>query len=107
MNNVLDNSLVGLALLTSAGYAVMKLGPRGLRRGVLAGLSILFARAPAVLGLRRISERFGAASGGKPQGSCGGCDNCGSEQTPAQQAVPQNSAPGEVRVPVAKIGRRL
>ncbi len=107
MNSVLDNSLVGLALLASAGYAVMKLGPRSLRRGVLATLSRLFAQAPAALGLRRISERLGAASAGKVQGACGGCDTCGSEQSPAQQAVPQNSAPGEVRVPVAKIGRRL
>ena len=105
MKNVLDNSLVGLALLTSAGYAVMKLGPRGLRRGVLAGLSILFAHAPAVFGLRRISERLGAASAGKPQGACGGCDTCGSEQSPAQ-SIAQNSVPGEVSVLVAKIGRR-
>lgn len=107
MNNVLDNSLVGLALLTSAGYAVMKLGPRGLRQRLLAGLSKLFARAPTVFGLRRISEKLGAASAGKAQGACGGCDTCGSEQSPAQQAVPQDSTPGEVRVPVAKIGRRL
>jgi hypothetical protein len=105
MNSVLDNSLVGLALLASAGYAVVKLGPRSLRRRMLAGLSRLIARAPLAFGLRRISERLGAASAGKAQGACGGCDDCGSEQTPAQQAA-QNLPQSEVRVPVAKIGRR-
>jgi hypothetical protein len=107
MNSVLDNSLVGLALLASAGYAAMKLGPRSLRRGMLAALSRLLASAPAGFGLRRISERLDAASAGKAQGACGGCDNCGSEQTPAQQAGAENSASAEVRVPVAKIGRRV
>lgn len=100
MNSVLDNSLVGLALLASAGYAVAKLGPRGLRRGVFAGLSRLFAHAPAALGMRRIAERLDVAAAGrvagKAHGACGGCDNCGSENLPA----------AEVRVPAAKIGRR-
>jgi hypothetical protein len=96
MNSVLDNSLVGLALLASAGYAVVKLGPRSLRQRMLAGLSRLIARAPLAFGLRRISERLGAASAGKAQGACGGCDTCGSENLPQS----------EVRVPVAKIGRR-
>ncbi len=105
MNGVLDNSLVGLALLASAGYAVVKLGPRSLRQHMLAGLSRLIARAPPALGLRLISERLGAASAGEVQGACGGCDNCGSEQTPAQPAA-QNLPLSEVRVPVAKIGRR-
>jgi hypothetical protein len=105
MNSVLDNSLVGLALLASAGYAVMKLGPRSLRQRVLAGLSRLIARVPPAFGLRRISERLGAASAGKSQGACGGCEDCGSEQTPAQQDA-QNLPQSEVRVPVAKIGRR-
>jgi hypothetical protein len=105
MNGVLDNSLVGLALLASAGYAVVKLGPRSLRPHMLAGLSRLIARAPSAFGLRRISERLGAASAGKAPGACGGCDNCGSEQTPAQQAA-QTLPPSEVRVPVATIGWR-
>ena len=104
MNSVLDNSLVGFALLASAAYAVMKIGPRSLRRSVLAGLSRLFARAPAFLSLRRIAERLQAAAAGNAQGACGGCEGCGSE--PAQQAAAENSASAEVRVPVAKIGRR-
>jgi hypothetical protein len=96
MNGVLDNSLVGLALLASAAYAVAKLGPRSLRQRMLAGLSRLIARAPPAFGLRRISERLGAASAGKGQGACGGCDNCG----------PQDLPQSEVRVPIAQIGRR-
>jgi hypothetical protein len=105
MNSVLDNSLVGLLLLASAGYAVMKLGPRSLRARMLAGLSRVIARAPPGFGLRRISERLGAASAGKSQGACGGCDTCGSEPASAQSAAP-NSPAAEVRVWVSKIGWR-
>jgi hypothetical protein len=61
MNSVIDNSLVGLALLVSAGYALLSLGPRSLRRRLLAVLS----RATALLGLRRTAERLAVASGGK------------------------------------------
>jgi hypothetical protein len=100
VNSVLDNTLVGLALLVSAGYAVTSLGPRSVRRRVLASLSRMAARAPSSLRLRRISQRLAIASAGKAQGACGGCDNCGSEKTPA----PASAA--EVSVPVAKIGRR-
>jgi hypothetical protein len=105
MNSVLDNSLVGLMLLASAGYAVMKLGPRSLRQHMLAALGRLSARAPPAFGLRKISERLRAASAGSAQGACGGCDNCGSEQTPARQAAQTLPQP-EVRVPVANIGTR-
>lgn len=107
MNGVLDNSLVGLALLASAWYAAMKLGPRSLRQNVLKGLSRMFAQAPTFLRLRRISGRLDAAAAGKAQGACGGCDSCGSEQAPAPQAGAENPASAEVRVPVAKIGRRV
>ena len=103
MNSVLDNSLVGLALIASAGYAISSLGPRSLRRRVLAGLSRLTARAP-LPGLRRLSARLATASAGKAQGTCGGCDNCGSEQAP--QSAEQSSSPTDVRVPLARIGRR-
>jgi hypothetical protein len=101
MNSILDDSLVGLVLLVSAGYAVTSLGPRNLRRRVLAALSRVTARAPAVLGLRRTAEWLAVASAGKAHGACGGCDSCGSKQAPAQK-----SPEAEVRVPVAKIGRR-
>src|SRR5450755_656023 len=99
MNNILDDTLVGLALVVSAGYAVSSLGPRSLRRRLLGALSRLTARAPAFFGLRRTARWFASASDGKADGACGGCDNCGSEQQVQQP-------PGEeVSVPVSKIGR--
>jgi hypothetical protein len=100
MNSILDNSLVGLALLASAVYAIASLGPRSLRRRILGVLSRAAARAPAFLGLGRAAQRLAVASAAKAQGACGGCDTCGSEP-----ATPQPSK-AEVRVPVAKIGRR-
>ena len=101
MNGILDNSLVGLALIVSAGYAATSLGPRSLRRRLLWALSRTAARAPAFLRLRRIAQRLDVASADKAAGACGGCDNCGTEQSPAQK-----SPEAEVSVPVGKIGRR-
>jgi hypothetical protein len=104
VNSVLDNALVGLALLLSAGYAVLALGPRGVRRGLLNALSRLAARTPAFLGMRRgtgrLAERLAAAASGKAAGACGGCDECGSESKSGK------STDGEVTIPVGKIGRR-
>ena len=99
MNSILDNALVGVALLASAGYAVVSLGPRGLRWRILGVLSGAAARAPAFLGLGQTAQRLAAAS--QAAGACGGCDSCGGEQ-----AAAQNSPATEVRVPVGKIGRR-
>ena len=101
MNDMLDNSLVGLALLVSAAYAVSSLGPKVLRRRMLEALSRVTARAPAFLGLRRATQWFSVASAGKAQGPCGGCDGCGSEP-----AAGEKSSEVEVRVPATKIGRR-
>jgi len=106
MNSILDDSLVGLALLVSAGYALSSLGPRSLRQRLLAALSRLLARAPVFLRLGRMARWLAVASAGKAQGACGGCDNCGSEQAPAQKSSTQDSRAPEVRVPVTKIGRR-
>jgi len=99
MNGILDGFLVGLALLASAGYAAVSLGPRSLRRRILGVLSHGAARAPAFLGLGRSAQRLAAAA--KAQGACGGCDNCGSEPKTAPQPTK-----AEIRVPVARIGRR-
>src|ERR1700722_4425636 len=77
MNGILDGFLVGLALLASAGYAAVSLGPRSLRRRILGVLSHAAARAPVFLGLGRAAQRLAAASAAKTQGACGGCDNCG------------------------------
>jgi hypothetical protein len=101
MNSIIDNSLVGLALIASAGYAVASLGPRSVRRGLLSALGAAMLRAPRFLGLGPIARRIAAASAEKAAGACGGCDNCGSEQTAAP-----NPPAAEVSVPVANIGRR-
>ena len=106
MNGVIDSSLVGLALLASGGYVLLSLGPRGLRRRLAQGLSQAASRAPAFLGLRRMAERL-AASAGKAQGACGGCDDCGSGQAAAKKSAAKNSQAPEVKVPVGKIGRRI
>jgi hypothetical protein len=101
MHGILDSSLVGVTLLASAAYAVLALGPRSLRRRLLAALSRVLARAPALPGMRRTAQWLEAASAGKSQGACGGCDDCGSEKAPAAK-----TPAAEVRVPVGKIGRR-
>jgi hypothetical protein len=106
MNRILDNCLVGLVLIASAGYVLSSLGPRSLRRRLLAALSRILARAPRFLGLGRAAQWFAAAAVGKAQGACGGCDDCGPEQAPAPKSSSRNSPAGEVSVPVANIGRR-
>jgi hypothetical protein len=102
MNGILDDFLVGLVLIISAGYAMYSLGPRSLRRRTFAALGRVTARTPSLLGLGRMARWFAAASADKSQGACGGCDNCGSEKMPAS-----TGAAPEVRVPLAKIGKRL
>ncbi len=99
MNGFLDHFIVGAMLLASIGYAVFKLGPKNLRKRILATASETLRAAPASLRLSGLANRLEAASG-KNQGACGGCDNCGTESASA----PQSS--GEISVPVAKIGRR-
>ena len=86
MNAVLDDVLVGAVLLASIGYAVYKLGPRTLRTRILGALG---RPAPA----------------GKSQGACGGCDNCGSESSGQPSSATAQSS-SEIKIPVAKIGRR-
>ena len=100
MNSVIDDSLVGLALLVSGGYALLSLGPKSLRRRLYAALSQAMARAPAFLGLRQAAQWFAVASVGKTQGACGGCDDCGSGKAPAKPVT------AEIIVPMGKIGRR-
>jgi hypothetical protein len=101
MNAVLDNFLVGVLLLASVGYAVYKLGPRSLKRRILQTLSRAMAAAPVSLRLGRAAQKLDAASAGKAQGGCGGCDNCGTDSS----SEPQSSS-AEIKVPVEKIGRR-
>jgi hypothetical protein len=86
MNTVLDDFLVGALLLASVGYAVYKLGPRTLKKRILAALGR-------------------SAAAGKQDGACGGCDNCGSESTAPHSSTASNTS-AEIKIPVAKIGRR-
>jgi uncharacterized protein DUF6587 len=101
MNPVLDNFLVGVLLLVSLAYAVYKLGPRTLRTRILRTSGRAMAAAPAFFRLGRVAQKLDAASAGTAQGACGGCDNCGTESS----SEPQSSS-GEIKIPVAKIGRR-
>jgi Family of unknown function (DUF6587) len=98
MNAVLDNLLVAAVLLASVGYAVIKLGPRTLRKRILSALERVLESAPAFLKLGNVAQRLAAASG--KAAACGGCDNCGTESTSVAQP------PSEISVPVAKISRR-
>jgi hypothetical protein len=98
MNAILDNILVAAVLLASLGYALVKLGPRSLRKRILGLLSLILAAAPSFLRLAGVAQRLSAASG-KNQAACGGCDTCGTESSSPQ-------SPSEINVPIAKIGRR-
>jgi hypothetical protein len=103
MNSYLDDALVGALLLLSAGYACAALGPRTLRRRVLAACSAALRRAPAMLGLRQAAEHMARAAESKSSGACGGCDNCASETPGAGDA--KGTLPTEINVPIAGIGR--
>ncbi|MDB6084708.1 MAG: hypothetical protein JWN43_2589 [Gammaproteobacteria bacterium] len=100
MNNLLDDLMIGLVLLASVTYVAFSLGPRALRPRLLGGVSGLLLRLPRGSRLRGLARRLESAAKTKA-GGCSGCDNCGAEQPPAARV-----APPEIRVPVAKIGRR-
>ena len=98
MTAVLDNSLVGLALLASILYAFATLSPRHTRRRVFGRLAELLARAPKALRLTAAAERLARAAGAKAQGACGGCDGCGSEPEAQKSGA-------EIRVPITSVAR--
>jgi hypothetical protein len=100
MSKVIDNSLVILALLVSAWYALAALGPKGLRMQMWNALAQLATRAPRFLRLARVARRLESAAG-KTSGACGGCGSCGSDEAAAGK-----TPASEVRVSVEKIGRR-
>ncbi|HTV94513.1 MAG TPA: DUF6587 family protein [Steroidobacteraceae bacterium] len=97
---MLDDTLVAIALAASAAYALWALGPKSLRRRLGSALAALAARAPAGLHLEAVARRLRetSAHGG---GACGGCESCA-----PQADAPLASAPAEVRVPLANIGKR-
>jgi len=99
VNRILDNSVVGLALLASIGYALSSLGPKGLRMRLFSALARFAARAPEFLHLGPVARRLEGAAV-KTSGSCGGCGSCDAASAPDQPAD------SEVRVPLARVGRR-
>jgi hypothetical protein len=103
MKGWLDHVLVGLALLGGFGYTCYSLGPKFLRARLLAGGASLLRRVPAA-GVRTMAERVTAAAA-KAGGSCGGCDNCGSNDA-ATAPRTEPVAAREVIIPLSTIGRR-
>jgi hypothetical protein len=101
MHSFFDDLVVGLVLLASVIYAVYSLGPRLLRRRLLAAASTLLRRLPKFLGLHDVALRLDTVARTKADGACGGCDNCGSEQASTAQ-----SSGSEFRIPLSKIGKR-
>ena len=101
MHILLDDVVVGLALLASVVYALISLGPKTLRSRLLGGASAMLLRLPRIPGLPEFALRLQRAAALKAKGSCGGCDNCGSEQSPGA-----SSAAPDVRIPVSKVGKR-
>jgi hypothetical protein len=97
MHRLFDDLAVTLVILAALLYVLMVLGPRALRRGVLAGLSALLAQLPPALRLAALANRLRSAAAVKAKGACGGCDDCGSQA---------ESGAGETRIPLSKIGRR-
>jgi uncharacterized protein DUF6587 len=99
---MLDELLVGGALLASILYALIALGPRTLKRGLAARAAALIRSLPTMPGFRSLSRRLETAAAVKPTGACGGCEDCGS--APASES--SGSAEPEVRIPVSTIGKR-
>jgi hypothetical protein len=114
MSHVIDIGLVVILIGASVGYAVFALGPKSFRRLIADRLIGVAARSERVPGLRWFTRRLSAGAAAKlAAGSCGGCDNCGSEagaKSPTTVAGAGAGAGGgaatEVRIPVAQIRRR-
>jgi hypothetical protein len=105
MHSVLDGILVGGVLFASVVYAVLSLGPRTLRARLLVGASVLLRRMPAHPRLHALAARLQSWASRRAKGACGGCDNCGSEKSPA---VPSSRSEfrSEFRIGVSQIGKR-
>lgn len=110
MNGILDDFLVGLILLSAFGYASYFLGPKSWRAPVLKLTATLIGYLPSILRARGVVQRLTTqASAPSKAAACGGCDNCGSTQTSpaaAQGSAAVNVSLGEIRVPLAQIGKR-
>lgn len=74
MSNVLSNSIVLIAILVSAGYAVWRLGPRKMRDGLRT----------------RLRTTLPSVFGNLPDKSSGSaCDACGGGCAPTTKTVPE------------------
>jgi hypothetical protein len=102
MKGFLDDLLVGLILIAGFGYAAYALAPKSMRARLLTGMAAVMGRLPALLGARGLAVRLAEKARLKSGGACGGCDNCGADAAPN---TPPGSSP-EVRVPLAKVGKR-
>ncbi len=114
MSHAIDIAMVAIVIGASVGYAGFALGPKSFRRLIANRLIGVAARSERVPGLRWFTRRLSAGATAKlAGGSCGGCDNCGTEAAakPAASVVGAGSGGGggaaaEVRIPVAQIRRR-
>jgi hypothetical protein len=99
MSGWLDDMLVGIALCLGFGYATYSLGPKSWRARWFGGTAAVLRRLPGAA-LRRAAEHV-AARAGTTGGACGGCADCGSTSPRTER-----SGTSEVRIPLAKIGKR-
>jgi hypothetical protein len=109
MSHALDIAVVAIVVVASIGYAVFALGPKSLRRRIADRLIGVAARSEPMPGLGWFTRRLSAGANAKlAAGSCGGCDNCGSETgaEPTASSVGAVAGAVEVRIPVAQIRRR-
>jgi hypothetical protein len=95
----LDDIVVGVILLGSVGYALCALGPRALRGRILTGAAAALRLLPGRLRQGGLAQRLRAAADSKPQGACGGCQDCAPAPKSAEPAA-------EIRIPVSRIGKR-
>lgn len=108
MHSVLDEILVGAVLLASVVYATYALGPKALRRRLMAGAVTLLRKLPSALHLQSMAQRL-EATPLRAGGSCGGCDSCESAKPAggtASTATAGSAASTEIRVPISAIRRR-
>jgi hypothetical protein len=118
MTHLLDTIAVGIVLAASTVYVAYALGPKSWRAAVARQLGELVPHLPRQLGLRRAAQRLSGLVAAKAGGACGGCGNCGSESAAKSdgtaagtEALAGRSSSDarplrEVRIAVAKIGRR-
>lgn len=99
MNYILDHTLVALALIASASYALFALGPRPVKQAIVRGVAAALQRLEPWGLSPALAQRLSALQG--DSGGCnGGCSDCGSA------APVGTAATSEIRVPLTQIGRR-